>query len=53
MDDRVPFCEECGRVGTGLSGLHVDDTGLVRWTLYRCGHVTTQIVLDEVLTADS
>jgi hypothetical protein len=28
--------------------MHVSDEGLVRWTLYRCGHVLTEIVLDDV-----
>jgi len=27
--------------------MHVGDEGLVRWTLYRCGHVHAQVVLDD------
>ncbi|MDH4113073.1 MAG: hypothetical protein OEV60_10420 [Actinomycetota bacterium] len=46
MNDPVPFCEECGRVGATLTGVHPADAGIVRWTLYRCGHVTTEIQLD-------
>lgn len=48
MTPDVPFCERCGRPGPSLSGMHVSDEGLVRWTLYRCGHVLTEIVLDDV-----
>ncbi|MEA2556578.1 MAG: hypothetical protein QOG88_116, partial [Actinomycetota bacterium] len=44
----VPFCEECGVVGVSLSGLHPEEGGIVRWAIYRCGHVKTQILLDEV-----
>ena len=47
MTDPVPFCERCGRPGQSLSGMYVGDEGLVRWTLYRCGHVHTQVVLDD------
>ncbi|MGZ8580506.1 MAG: hypothetical protein ACXWW9_04415 [Actinomycetota bacterium] len=47
MTDPIPFCERCGRPGPSLSGMHVGDEGIVRWTLYRCGHVHTQIVLDD------
>ncbi len=47
MDIEVPFCEECGRVGSRMSGLHPGDAGIVRWTLFTCGHVTTRIVLEE------
>jgi hypothetical protein len=43
MDEPTPFCEMCGRVGVTLTGMHPDDDGLVRWTLYRCGHVRTLI----------
>ena len=52
MDTPIPFCEECGRVGARLSGLHPGDAGVVRWTLYPCGHVTTEIVLDPTLASD-
>ena len=52
MDTRVPFCEECGRVGARLSGLHPHDVGIVRWTFYTCGHVTTKVVLDASMTGD-
>jgi hypothetical protein len=31
-----------------LSGLHPGADGLVRWTLYRCGHVLQEIVYDDV-----
>ena len=41
MDAQLPFCEECGCVGARLSGIQPDDTGIVHWTLYRCGHVKT------------
>jgi hypothetical protein len=27
--------------------MHPRDEGLVKWTLYRCGHVHSEIVLDE------
>lgn len=27
--------------------MHVSDEGLVRWTLYRCGHVVTHVVIDD------
>lgn len=47
MSDPVPFCEQCGRPGSSLSGIHVSDEGLVRWTLYRCGHVVTHVVIDD------
>lgn len=47
MTDPVPFCEQCGRPGPSLSGMHVSDDGLVRWTLYRCGHVHTQVVPED------
>jgi hypothetical protein len=43
MDEPTPFCDMCGRVGVTLTGMHPDDDGLVRWTLYRCGHVRTLI----------
>jgi hypothetical protein len=43
MDEPTPFCEMCGRVGVTLTGMHPDDDGLVRWTLYRCGHVRTLV----------
>ncbi len=52
MDVGVPFCEECGRVGARLSGLHPGDAGIVRWTLYACGHVTTEIALDPSLIGE-
>lgn len=52
MDTPVPFCEECGRVGARLSGLNPADVGVVRWTLYSCGHLTTEIVLDASLIGD-
>ena len=48
MDPAVPFCQECGRPGPpSLSGMHPGDDGLVRWTLYRCGHMLTEIVLED------
>jgi len=31
-----------------LSGVHPSSDGLVRWTLYRCGHVRQEIVYDDV-----
>ena len=53
MTDPVPFCKECGRPGPpSLSGMHPGDDGLVRWTLYRCGHMLTEIVLEDP-TADA
>ncbi|MEA2520662.1 MAG: hypothetical protein QOI81_308 [Actinomycetota bacterium] len=48
MNTPVPFCEECGVVGVRLSGVHPEEGGLVLWAIYRCGHVKTEIVLDEV-----
>jgi hypothetical protein len=45
--DTVPFCERCGRPGPSLSGFHPEDDGLVRWTLYRCGHVITEVVIED------
>ena len=47
MDAPVPSCEECGHLGVALSGVHPTDGGVVRWTLYRCGHMTTEIQLEE------
>lgn len=53
MTNSIPFCETCGRVGPSISGFHPNDEGLVRWTLYRCGHVRTDVAPDGVLaTAD-
>jgi hypothetical protein len=46
MDEPTPFCDTCGRVGVTLTGMHPDDDGLVRWTLYRCGHVRTTLQLE-------
>ena len=48
MEASVPTCEECGHRGVVLSGMHPEDSGIVRWTLYGCGHMNTEIVLDEV-----
>jgi hypothetical protein len=48
MDPSIPFCTRCGRVGPRLSGLHPDDVGIVRWTLFPCGHVNTEPVMDVV-----
>lgn len=48
MDTQLPFCEECGTVGAMLSGLHPEAGGIVRWTIYRCGHTTTEVLLDEI-----
>ncbi len=48
MNASVPFCEECGVVGMVLSGLHPEEGGIVRWAIYRCGHVKTEIMLDDV-----
>jgi hypothetical protein len=48
MDTPVPFCEECGVIGVMLSGLHPEEGGIVRWAIYRCGHMKTEIVLDDV-----
>lgn len=53
MNAQMPFCTECGTVGTILSGVHPDADGIVRWTLYRCGHLRSEVVLDEVLAADA
>jgi hypothetical protein len=44
----LPFCPECGRPGVGLTGMHPDDHGVVRWTLYRCGHLHTEIALEQI-----
>jgi hypothetical protein len=52
MDAPLPFCQDCGTVGTLLAGVHPGDTGLVRWAIYRCGHTTTEIVLDEIPEVD-
>ncbi|HVF06994.1 MAG TPA: hypothetical protein VNC60_00290 [Actinomycetota bacterium] len=52
MDVEVPFCQECGRVGARMSGLHPGDAGIVRWTLFTCGHVTTRIELEDPLARD-
>ena len=52
METGIPFCRECGFIGARLSGLHPDDIGLVRWTLYGCGHMTTEIVLETTSTVD-
>jgi hypothetical protein len=48
MTEAIPFCGRCGRPGPSLSGLHPGTDGLVRWTLYRCGHVLQEIVYDDV-----
>jgi hypothetical protein len=50
MDADMPFCSECGRIGARLSGLHPGDAGIVRWTLYACGHVATEIAMVEAST---
>jgi hypothetical protein len=52
MDTPTPFCEDCGTLGLMLSGVHPGDGGIVRWALYRCGHMKTEILLDEVVTAE-
>ncbi len=31
--------------------MHPQDIGPVRWTLYRCGHVLTQVVPEDVVAA--
>ena len=49
MNTPVPFCEECGVLGVILSGMHPADEGIVQWALYQCGHVRTEIVLEEEL----
>ncbi|MGE5225947.1 MAG: hypothetical protein ACM3OO_03630 [Planctomycetaceae bacterium] len=52
MDGAVPFCEECGQRGVALCGVHPTDGGVVRWTLYRCGHMKTEIELNEAPADD-
>lgn len=52
MDEQLPICDECGTVGAMLSGLHPSDAGIVRWTIYRCGHTRTEIVIEGVSTGD-
>jgi hypothetical protein len=47
MVDPMPFCGDCGVVGVALTGVHPGADHLVRWTIYRCGHAKTEIVLDE------
>ena len=49
MTNQVPFCERCGRPGPTLSGFHPREDGLVRWTLFRCGHMRTEV--DDVATS--
>lgn len=52
MDEQMPFCTECGTVGMILSGLHPGTDGPVRWTIYRCGHMRTEVLLEEVPAED-
>jgi hypothetical protein len=52
MDETGLSCEECGHLGVVLSGMHPTDGGVVRWTLYRCGHMKTEIELDEVPSSE-
>jgi len=52
MDEPVPFCGDCGAIGVMLSGMHPGDGGIVRWALYRCGHMKTEIVLEDVLAEE-
>ena len=49
MANPVPFCERCGRPGATLSGVHPGAEGLIAWTLFRCGHMRAEIVLDDQL----
>jgi hypothetical protein len=45
MTDRSQACARTSSQGRpSFSGMHVADDGLVRWTLYRCGHVLAQMV---------
>jgi hypothetical protein len=30
-----------------MSGMHPGNDGLVRWTLYRCGHLISRIVVED------
>jgi hypothetical protein len=48
MEQPTPFCDTCGRVGVSLTGMHPSDDGLVRWALYRCGHVRTIVLVSDV-----
>lgn len=48
----MPFCEECGAVGAMLSGVHPGAGGVVRWTIYRCGHTKTEVLLEGVPSGD-
>lgn len=43
MSNHVPFCQQCGRPGITLSGIHPGGDGFVRWTLFRCGHLHTEV----------
>jgi hypothetical protein len=52
MDPLIPSCDRCGHVGVALSGMHPDDDGLVRWTLYGCGHMRTEIELETLDAVD-
>ncbi len=46
LERRAPVLVE------SISGFHPNDEGLVRWTLYRCGHVRTDVAPDGVLATD-
>jgi hypothetical protein len=50
MDKPDPSCDRCGHVGVELAGMHPSHKGLMRWTLYSCGHMSTEIVLDTIRT---
>ena len=52
MTDQMPFCPECGTVGTMLSGLHPGAGGIVRWTIFRCGHTRTEVLLEGIPAGD-
>jgi hypothetical protein len=50
MDTSIPSCDRCGHVGVELAGMHPSHHGLVRWTLYSCGHMRTEVVLETLPT---
>jgi len=47
MERSTPSCGECGDLEVVLAGVHPGDAGVVRWTLFGCGHVATEVAGDD------
>jgi hypothetical protein len=52
MEPTSTYCERCGNTGVELSGMHPGDDGLMRWTLFACGHMATQLDSGTVVVRD-